>query len=140
MDKEIVEFIDANIVANVCCVDGEMPYCFTCYYSFMEQEGLLVYKSSFGTKHEEILRKNKFVAGTIVPEHVEVSVIKGIQYEGILMEDSMELTMKASASYYLKFPFALAVPGKIYAMELRYITYTDNTRGFGYKQHWAKEG
>ena len=70
---------------------------------------------------------------------MEVSVIKGIQYEGVLMEDSMELTIKASASYYLKFPFAMAVPGKVYALELRNIKFTDNTKGFGYKQHWTKE-
>ena len=139
MEKDILEFINGNIVATVCCVEEDRPYCFNCYYSFIEKEGLLIYKSSFGTKHEEILRRNKSVAGTIVPEHLEVSVIKGIQYEGVLMEDSMELTIKASASYYLKFPFAMAVPGKVYALELRNIKFTDNTKGFGYEQHWTKE-
>ena len=138
MDNEIVQFINENKVATVCCAADNVPYCFNCYYSFIEQDGLLVYKSSFGTKHEELLKKNRVVGGTIIPEAIEVAVIKGIQYEGILADDSIEVTMKASASYYLKFPFAMTVPGKLYAIELLNIKFTDNTRGFGFKQHWKK--
>src|SRR5689334_8384484 len=111
IDKDILEFIAENKVATVCCVDSEaLPYCFNCYYSFMEKEGILVYKSSLGTHHEELLKKNTQVAGTIIPEHIEVAVIKGIQFRGVLLGETFDLTMKASAAYYLKFPFALAVP------------------------------
>jgi uncharacterized protein YhbP (UPF0306 family) len=139
MDKEIVEFINANKVATVCCTENNHPHCFNCYYSFLEMEGLLVYKSSLGTKHEEIMKMHKVVAGTIIPEQLEVVVIKGIQYEGLLLDDTMELTIKVSASYYLKFPFAMAVPGKVYAIQLNAIKFTDNMRGFGFKQQWKRD-
>jgi uncharacterized protein len=138
MDQEIVSFINEQKVATVACVEGNKPYCFNCYYSFLEADGLLVYKSSFNTRHESILAQYKQVAGTIIPEQIDVATIRGIQFEGELLDESMELTMKASASYYLRFPFAMAVPGKLYAIRLQSIKFTDNTRGFGFKQHWSR--
>lgn len=138
IDQQITDFINAQTVATIACVEDGKPYCFNCYYTFIAQDGLLIYKSSFNTKHENILKKNKTIAGTIIPEQIEVAVIKGVQLEGMLLEDSLELTMKASAAYYLKFPFAMAVPGKLYAIELHTIKFTDNTKGFGHKQKWQK--
>ena len=83
IDKEIIDFIHQYKVATIACVEENKPYCFNCYYSFMEQDGFLVYKSSFNTRHENILNNNKQVAGTIIPEQIEVSTIRGIQFEGI---------------------------------------------------------
>lgn len=139
MEKEFADFIAECKVATVCCVDNGVPYCFNCYYAFIEEEGLLIYKSSLGTKHEEILKYNKIVAGTIIPEEIVLAIIRGIQYEGILLDDDFQLNLKASAAYYLRFPFAMAIPGKLYVLALSAIKYTDNTKGFGYKKQWKKE-
>jgi len=139
MDKEIVDFIAEQKVATIACIDERnAPYCFNCYYSFIEQDGFLIYKSSFNTRHEAILKQNKQVAGTIIPEQIEVATIRGIQFEGALVDETMEQAMKASASYYLRFPFAMAVPGKLYLLQLDRIKFTDNTRGFGFKQQWQR--
>lgn len=138
MDKEIIDFINECKVATVCGTEGEQPYCFNCYYSFMEQEGLLIYKSSYGTKHEKILEQSPLIAGTIIPEQIDLATLRGIQFEGELMKEGFDITMKASASYYLRFPFAMAIAGKMYVIELKKIKLTDNTRGFGHKQHWEK--
>lgn len=138
IDQEISAFIAEQKVATVACVEDGLPYCFNCYYSFLEQEGILVYKSSFNTRHESILKKNPVVAGTIIPEQIEVATIRGIQFEGVLLDESLDLTVKASAAYYLRFPYAMAVPGKLYMLQLNAIKFTDNTRGFGFKQHWKR--
>lgn len=138
MNTEIAAFINECKVATLCCVQDEQPYCFNCYYTFIEEEGLLVYKSSFGTKHETILENNTQVAGTIIPEQIDLATLKGIQFEGVLLKENMSLALKASSAYYLRFPFAMAVPGKIYCIELQKIKLTDNGRGFGYKQHWER--
>lgn len=139
IDQEISDFIKSQTVATIACVEDGKPYCFNCYYAFIEESGLLIYKSSYNTRHEKIMEKNKLISGTIIPEQIEVSVIKGIQLEGLLLNDSLDLTMKASAAYYLKFPFAMAIPGKLYTIELQTLKYTDNTKGFGYKQQWQKK-
>jgi len=138
MDKEILEFIAGNKVATICCTEDAQPYCFNCYYAFMETEALLIYKSSFSTKHEKILESNQLVAGTIIPEQIDLTTLKGIQFEGELIKEGFDISMKASASYYLRFPFAMAVPGKIYVIEVKKIKLTDNARGFGFKQHWER--
>lgn len=138
MEQEIMDFISEHHVASVACCEENIPYCFNCFYSFIKEGALLVYKSSFNTRHEQILEKHKNVAGTIVPEQVEVATIKGVQFQGVLLNDGIELAMKASASYYSRFPFAMAVPGKIQVIELQHVKFTDNTRGFGFKQHWSK--
>jgi uncharacterized protein YhbP (UPF0306 family) len=138
MDKEIVDFINESKVATVCCTEDEKPYCFNCYYAFIEQECLLIYKSSYNTRHEKILESNQSVAGTIIPEQIDLTTLKGIQFEGTLLKESFDIAMKAAAVYYLRFPFAMAVPGKVYIIELKRIKLTDNSRGFGYKQHWER--
>jgi uncharacterized protein len=138
MEKEIIEFIKEHNVATVACCDENLPYCYSCYYSFIEEAGILVYKSSGGTKHEKILEKNNNVAGTILPQKVDIAHLKGIQFEGKLSVENFQTTMKLSASYYLRFPFAMAMPGKLHGIELSTIKFTDNTRGFGFKQHWQR--
>ena len=138
IDKEITMFINENKVASVCTSNNDEPYCFSCYYSFMEQEGLLIYKSSGDTKHDKMLLQNQKIAGTIIPENVDVISIRGIQFEGVLMKYSLDLGLKISASYYLKYPFAIAMPGKLGAIQLDRIKFTDNTRGFGFKQKWER--
>jgi uncharacterized protein YhbP (UPF0306 family) len=135
---EMLEFIGSTKVATICCVAANAPHCFNCYFSFIAADGYLVFKSSSGTRHEEILRQNAVVAGTIIPEHIELATIRGIQFEGVMLPENMLLTVKASSSYYLAFPFALAVPGNLYIVQINSLKFTDNTKGFGYKSHWAR--
>jgi hypothetical protein len=139
IDEEIVAFINENKVATVCASVNNEPYCFNCYYSFMEQDGLLVYKSSTGTKHDKMLVENNKTAGTIVPENTEVTSIRGIQFEGLVLKERFELSLKLSASYYLKYPFAMAMPGTLFAIQINKMKFTDNTRGFGFKQNWERK-
>lgn len=139
MENEIAEFIRNNKVASVCCVDEGMPYCFNCYYAFAENEGLLIYKSSLGTRHEKIIDSSPQVAGTIIPEQIELATLRGIQFEGTVLREDFQLSMKTSAIYYAAFPFAFAIPGKIYAIQLNSIKLTDNSIRFGFKQHWERE-
>jgi uncharacterized protein YhbP (UPF0306 family) len=138
IDLEIAEFITEQKVATVCTSNNDVPYCFNCYYVFMEAEGILVYKSSTTTKHDKMLVENERVAGTIIPESISVATIRGVQFEGVLLRDSLEMGMKLSASYYLKFPFSMAIPGKLFGIQLNQLKFTDNTRGFGFKQTWER--
>jgi len=137
IQTEITDFINSCKVATVCCVEEQEPHCFNCYYAFMEED-LLIYKSSFSTRHEKILEQHPVVAGTILPEEIDLATLKGIQFEGILLKEAFDITLKASSAYYLRFPFAMAVPGKIYILQLQKIKFTDNSKGFGYKTHWEQ--
>ena len=65
MEEIIIQFIKKQTCASICCADKKgNPYCFSCFYAFNSDEGLLYYKSSSGTRHSELISENPSVAGT----------------------------------------------------------------------------
>ena len=137
--NEISGFIKENKLATVCCTISDNPYCFNCFYSFLEEENCIVFKSTPGAKHCDILDKNNKVAGTIVSGKTDLSKLQGIQFEGIIFKESSIYKLKAAASYYFKFPFALAMPGELWVIELQSIKFTNHAKGFGHKSYWQKK-
>lgn len=138
IDKEISEFLSSNQVATICCSVNNTPYCFNSFYAFLEKEGWLAFKTSTGTRHGEILELNHLVAGSVLPDQLDAAAIRGIQFEGIAYEEDEDSMTPAASAYYAQYPIGMALPGKIWIVELRTVKFTDNTRGFGHKQTWAK--
>ncbi len=139
IDPEIVEFIKENRTANIACALDNEPYAFSCFYAFLEDKGCLVFKSSLSTKHAEMMLQNRRVAGTIIPEKLKMTSIKGIQLEGLILDEEHSFFSKALASYYLSYPFATAMDGRLWVLKIDSIKFTDNTRGFGFKQSWKRK-
>ena len=138
MDERIVEFINGQKVATVCGVDAECnPYCFSCFYAFDKERQLLYFKSGSSAHHSEILMKNPVVAGTINPDKLNQLAIKGIQFTGRVLDTTNERCADAASSYHKRFPFALAMPGEIWTIQVEVIKMTDNTLSFGKKIHWS---
>lgn len=139
MKDKIDKFIGQQTCAGVCCVDDKgNPYCFSCFYSYNSAETLLYYKSSHDTQHSAMLLKNPVVAGTILPDELNLLQIRGIQFEGIVLSDNYSMTRRASAHYYGKHPVALGVPGEIWTIQINSIKFTDSTLGFGKKIIWKR--
>jgi hypothetical protein len=115
------------------------PHCFTCFYSFDPEEMLLHYKSANETQHSALLLKKPLVAGTIVPDALDVLHIKGVQFQGIILPFDHSHYKDASTHYHGKHPVALLMPGEIWTIKLLTIKFTDNTLGFGKKQLWERE-
>jgi uncharacterized protein len=137
MDERIVEFIGGQKVATVCCVDAEnQPYCFCVFYAFDKERQLFYFKSGAASHHSEVLLQNPVVAGTINPDKLNTLAIKGIQFNGRIIEAEGELASDASSVYHKRFPFALAMPGEIWVIQPEVIKMTDNTLNFGKKIHW----
>lgn len=140
MDDRIIKFIREQTCASVCCADQHgSPYCFSCVYAYDSEENLLYYKSSDGTRHSEILLHHPAVAGTILPDKLNMLHIKGIQFEGIVIPAGHPLAKYASARYYKKHPLALSQPGNIWIIQLNFIKFTDGTLGFGKKITWKRQ-
>ena len=136
--QEIIDFITNNQVATICGSADDTPYCFNCMYATTEKNGYLVFKSSPDTRHADILMHNNKVAGTILPEKFEPTAIRGIQFEGVAVLEDEDSLAPATSAYYAKYPIAMAMPGKIWIVELLSIKFTDNTKGFGYKRAWSR--
>ena len=139
MEKRIVQFIQKQTCATICCVDEQgKPWCFSCYYAFNPEEGLLYFKSSPGSHHATVIKRNPLIAGTILPDTLSKLQVKGVQFEGIVPEDSHLLLKEASGFYHNKYPIALAMPGEIFVIRIDRIKMTDSTLGFGKKISWNR--
>lgn len=139
MNKNIVEFIEKQTCASICCADDQgNPYCFSCFYVLNSTDGLLYFKSSASSKHGGILQQRKSIAGTILPDKLNKLMVKGIQFEGRMLNADDPLTIAAPAQYYKKNPAALAIPGELWVIELLHIKMTDSTLGFGKKIIWER--
>ncbi len=137
MHSSIIDFAAKQKVATISCVDDQgFPYCFSCFYSFDNESGLLHFKSTESSYHAVLLTKRREVAGTILPNKLNTLAIQGIQFQGELLDDSDPLAANASRSYHLKYPFAIAMSGKVWTIKVHTIKMTDNTKGFGNKVHW----
>ena len=137
LNTEILELITSNKIATVCCSANNKPYCFNIFYSVLEEETCIVFKSAESTTHIKILSENNQIAGTIIPSDISMTKIQGIQFEGLLVEKD-NVGFKAAKSYYLRFPFAVTVPGRIWVLELHTIKYTNTTNGVKHKGSWKR--
>ena len=138
MNEIIVNFLQKQTCATVCSVDEEgKPWCFSCFYVFNAIEGLIYYKSSADTHHSILIKNNPSVAGSILPDKLNTLQVKGVQFEGIVLEGNHPLTEYAAVQYYKKNPVAMAMPGEIWTIQLRHIKMTDSTLGFGKKITWS---
>ncbi|MGZ3971746.1 MAG: pyridoxamine 5'-phosphate oxidase family protein [Mucilaginibacter sp.] len=140
MEKRIADFINENKTATICCTDGNnMPYCFHCFYAFDEVNGLLFFKSSADTYHIKLISVNGNIAGSILPEKQEFFALKGVQLTGSVLYGDIPGHHKPETFYHKRFPFALAMPGDVWCIQLEMVKMTDNSRVFGKKLIWKKD-
>lgn len=140
MEKAISDFIKANRIASISCVDEEgKPYCFHCFYAYDEKNHALFFKSSISSLHSMLLTKNSNIAGSILPEKLDFLTLKGIQLTGKILEEPNLKQINPEALYHKAFPFAYAKPGKVWCIELLKVKMSDNSKIFGKKLLWEKE-
>jgi len=140
MNNNIIHFISKQTCASVCCVNEleKSPYCFSCFYAFNSEKGLFYFKSSKEACHSMIMATNPLVAGTILPDKLNVLQIKGIQFQGAILTDDHPLAKEAFTHYHKHHPMALAVPGHMWTIQITDIKMTDNSLGFGTKITWNR--
>lgn len=139
MDEKIINFIKKQTSASICCVDETgKPYCFSCFYAFDSSAGLFYFKSSPASRHAVLMKKNLFVAGTILPDKLNKILVKGIQFEANVLDTQLPIVKRTLGIYIKKYPLALAIPGDIWALQINQIKMTDSTLGFGCKIIWKR--
>lgn len=139
MDKKIQSFIESQKNLTFCTAADNIPYCASCFYAYEREDNFIVFKSDKKSKHIVNALINDKVAGTIIPDVDKTGTIKGIQFIGKFIVPESVLLEQAKKKYYGKFPFAMVVPGELWAIELLSVKMTDNTLGFGKKLTWEKK-
>lgn len=138
MDKKISAFIKAQTALTIATAVDSIPYCATCFYAYLEEENLLVFKSDAETRHISDALINNNVAGSILVDKTEIGKIKGIQFNGTFLSPKDAPLKDAQKAYYFKYPYAAAMKGDLWVIELTSVKFTDNTLGFGKKLIWEK--
>jgi uncharacterized protein YhbP (UPF0306 family) len=138
--RRIVDFIKENKILTICCTDqNNKPYCFHCFYAFDEENYLLFFKSSTDSFHTALLAQNPVIAGSILPEKIELMALKGIQLTGTVLYNDFPCHNSPENIYHKKFPFAVVKPGHVWCIQVEALKMTDNTNVFGKKLEWHKE-
>lgn len=138
-DERITSFISSQTVLTMAVCTAGIPYCASCFYAYNEEHNMLVFKSSKETRHTSAGLLNKRVSGTVLPDKLLKGKVKGVQFQGLFLQPEGDVLSDLQGVYYRKYPFAMAMGGDIWAIELRWIKFTDNTLGFGKKVTWGEE-
>lgn len=138
-DKRIVEFIRKHHVLTLATVFDNKPWCANCFYSYLENENVLVFTSGNETRHIAEIKANSVVAASIVLETRVVGKIQGLQIEGEVYKPDGEFADTIKYNYLKRFPFAILMDTTLWALKIKYLKFTDNRLGFGKKIIWANE-
>jgi uncharacterized protein len=137
--KRVWTFLSDQTVLNIATSKNDAPYCASCFYVFDEKCKMLAFKSKKDSRHIAEALQQKNVAGTILPDQLKLGTVKGIQFQGNLVFPDHDTLTNMKGKYYGKFPYARAVSGDIWIIELNFIKMTDNQLGFGKKLIWHKD-
>lgn len=140
MNDNIIQFVKNQQCASICCTgpDGH-PHCFSCFFAFNPDEGLLYFKTSAVSHHAVLMLNNPVIAGTILPDKLQALAVKGIQFSGYVLPILDPGVRDASKRYHRRYPFALVMPGEVWTIQLTHIKMTDSTIGIGKSIIWEKE-
>jgi len=139
IDKKITDFIKEHHVLTLATSDNNQPYCCNVFYTYLEDDNMVVFTSDDNTKHISQVKKNNHVAGSIVLETSIVGKIQGLQFNGLMYEPKDNLLSKAKQKYLIKFPFAILMNTQLWVIDFTFFKLTDNRLGFGKKIIWEKE-
>lgn len=140
MNENISLFLEQQTCATICCTDETgMPYCFSCYYVFNQASGVLYFKSSAEAFHSALLKNKPGIAGTVLPDKLNKLVIRGIQLQGEVLQQSHPMAKDAYLRYHKKHPMALAIKGEVSSIRIDSIKMTDSKLGFGKKLNWKRQ-
>lgn len=138
--NKIVDFLQENKISTVCFIDQKNnPYCINCFYSFDEEHLMLIFKSSIGTTHQKLTKPTACISGTILPNVIDTLKLKGIQFTGKIIENEEIDALKLNSKYLKKYPMSIAIMGYVWAVQLDFLKFTDNTLGFGNKTIWTSK-
>lgn len=139
MKTTITHFLQEQSCANICVVDAAgKPYCFSCFYVFDAEEGLLHFKSSNDTYHVRLLKNNPNVAGTVLPDSLNKLIVKGIQLEGCLLPAHHPLVAQAHRRYLRKYPMSAVIAGEVWTIQVNFVKFTNSSKVFGKKTIWNR--
>lgn len=80
----IFTYLKKQHVLSLCCSFDDDIWCANCFYVFDEKEVAFYLMTSAESRHSKLMLNNHLVAGTVNGQPKNISLIKGIQYKGVI--------------------------------------------------------
>ena len=139
-NQKIWDFLAHQTVLSLATFDGHIPHAANCFYAFEQENKLLGFKSGEKTKHVRDLCFHRQVAGTILPDKPKTGRILGAQFGGTAFGESKIIGGESVREiYYHKYPYARAISGEFWIIELSLVKLTDSLLGIGKRLIWEKD-
>ena len=140
MDEAIIKFLKLPRLANICFVDEDgAPYCFNCFVAYDKKNGQLYFKTSPRSHHAQVMQPHAKVAGTLLPDKLSPLFTTGIQFKATVLDGETLSDVAAAQVYHKRYPFALAISGDIWGVQLEWIKLTENNKGIKRNLTWERE-
>ena len=139
IDSRIIKFFKKHHVLTIATSVGNEPWCANCFYTYLEDENLIVLSTDEETRHGKEFTENPLVAGSVALETMVIGKIIGIQFQGIIYKPDGDGLSKIKSRYLKRFPVAVLMNTQLWAIKPTYIKMTDNKLGFGKKLVWSAE-
>ncbi|PIE03417.1 MAG: hypothetical protein CSA81_02285 [Acidobacteria bacterium] len=133
-------FLQSQFVFSMAVVNHNKPYSAPCFYVFRPEAGELTFVSSPDTLHMQAAMTSDWVAGSVYRSTETVEEIQGVQFRGKLKVLSDREEQTARHRFTRRFPYPVPEGTKSWCLELLWVKFTDNTRGFGFKEIWTRSG
>lgn len=131
--KKINAFIkEHHVLTLATSTDDEISAC-SLFYAYDKEDKIFVVASSEDTLHIQHVKQNNHIAGNILLETSEIGKIQGLQFRGVMEENSEK---RCAQLYFKTFPYALALNPKLWVIKVDFLKLTDNRLGFGKKIIW----
>lgn len=134
----IFTYLKKQHVLSLCCsFDGDI-WCANCFYVFDEEKIAFYLMTSTESRHSNLMLNNHLVAGTVNGQPKNISLIKGIQYKGLISLLTEENKIDALSLYTKRFPIAKIKSLPLWKIEISELKFTNNVLGFGKKLDWYR--
>lgn len=135
----IFTYLKKQHVLSLCCSFDDDIWCANCFYVFDEKEVAFYLMTSTESRHSKLMLNNHLVAGTVNGQPKNISLIKGIQYKGVISLLAEENKNDALSLYTKRFPIAKIKSLPLWKVEISELKFTNNILGFGNKSDWHRE-
>lgn len=135
----IFTYLKKQHVLSLCCSFDDDIWCANCFYVFDEKEVAFYLMTSAESRHSKLMLNNHLVAGTVNGQPKNISLIKGVQYKGVISLLAEENKNDALSLYTKRFPIAKIKSQPLWKIDISELKFTNNILGFGNKSDWHRE-
>lgn len=141
--ERLERFLDENQILCVATAACGQSYSATVFYAFLRETVSLTFLSDADSRHARDALANPLASGAIASGGKSIEEIRGVQILGriICLGATDALAGEAGdvyARYLDRVPDARGQSSCLWQFVCEWMKFTDNTRGFGFKEIWSR--